>query len=40
MNAIAKLLVFLAVLAVMVAIPPLGFVLMFLGFTAYFYRKG
>ena len=40
MNAIAKTFVFLVVLAVMVANPPLGFVLMFLGFTAYFYRKG
>ncbi len=40
MNAVLKVLVFLIVLTIMVAFPPLGFVLMFIGFTAYFYRKG
>jgi hypothetical protein len=37
-----KVLAFLAVLTVMVVFPPLGLLLMFIGFTTYFYnsRKG
>ena len=39
-GCLARVLVFLVVLTLMVAFPPLGFVLMFVGFTMYFYRKG
>ncbi len=40
MNCCLKVLAFLVVLTLMVAFPPLGLLLMFLGFTAHFFRKG
>jgi hypothetical protein len=38
---VLKVLVFLVVFVIMLALPPLGFALLaFLGYTLYFYKKG
>jgi hypothetical protein len=39
-GCLSRVLVFLVVFAIMVAFPPLGLALMFLGFAMHFYRKG
>ena len=40
METLGKVIAFIVIFILMVAFPPLGLLLTFLGLTSYFYRKG